>query len=870
MPLWRALGLVLCVGAGAAVGVAEAHDNRLEALQLATRSWNVADGLPQATVTGIAQTPDGYLWVSTFGGLARFDGLQFHPVGAEEGLPPRIAGLQLGHDGTLWVLPETGGLWRRDPSTGVLAEVPELSQFVVRGVAPDADGSLWAGTAKHGLVHLARGTVTALTTADGLPSDIVGAVTDAGGGAYWVGTDLGLAKICGGRPCDFPGQEKLAGRMVVELLVRRDGSLVLGSDDNMLCTWREGAVECERVADRTVSAFIAGAVEDADGALWVPTTGGLFRLRDGGETLRLTETDGLSDTNVTAAYFDADGNLWVGANAGGLNLLRKTPFQVFGRETGLQAEQILAVAVDSDGAPLVTLNCGPVTRIVAGRAEPLDPRNPDLDSCGWSVLRARDGALWFGTWGQGLVRVKGGESRRLRARDGLGEDVVVALFERRSGEVWAGTRGGGACRVDTMQPSCLTTHDGLAHDDVRYFAETPDGALWIATSGGLSRWDGSRFDSLTTRDGLMSPLARSLHVDSGGELWVGTYGGGLGLVRGGRVLSVTSRAGLLDDVVSWIGEADDGTFWLTGNRGIFRVLRADLVEVAEGRQARLYPSAFGIEDGLRSQECAGGFQPAGARTADGRFWFPTIRGLVSVDPNAILPRSARRAVIESVRVDGRAIDSSGVVTLPRSLNTLEIQYGGLDLAAARKLIFRYRLEDADADWVDAGARRAAYYGNLRAGRYRFGVQAFSPDGGWGPVSVALNLLVPTVFWQSWWFIAAAVAGLVATVYSLGAWRQSTRTRHEREHAEIARQLAAAILHEFRQPLQVLRARAEIQRLREHGSADHDAESDVTRALARLGSLLDRLESLHTATGLPTRRYGGDETIASLSEKDPEP
>jgi len=865
----RVLALALCLGAAPATGHEPVVFGPLEALGLVARSWSVPEGLPQATVTGIAQTPDGYLWVSTFGGLVRFDGLQFHPVGAGEGLPPRIGGVHAEESGALWVFPETGGLWRRDPDGGALAEVAELAPYVVRGVATASDGTLWVGTVKRGLLRVRGGEVRALTVADGLPSDIVGTVVSSGDGGFWVGTDLGLARVCGESLCDFPGRQELAGRMVVELLVRRDRSLAIGSDDGTVCTLKAGDLRCGRVVGREIAAVVAGFAEDASGALWVATTGGLVRISDG-ETLRLTRDEGLSDTNATATTVDADGNLWVGTNAGGLNLLRRSPFSVVGREAGLATEQILAVGVDSDGAPLVTLNCGPVSRVSGGRAAPLDARNPDLDSCGWAILRGRDGTLWFGTWGGGVVQVRGGETRRLRAADGLGEDVVVALFERRSGAVWAGTRGGGACRVDLERPECLTTRDGLAHDDVRGFAETPDGALWIATSGGVSRWDGARVRSLTVRDGLASPLARALHVDGAGELWVGTYGGGLGLVRGGRVLAVTADRGLLDDVVSWIGEDGAGFFWLTGNRGVFRVERADLVAVAEGRRTRLYPSAFGLDDGLRSPECTGGFQPAGARTPDGRLWFPTIRGLVTVDPRELASRAPRRAVVESVRVDGRTVAGAGTIDLPRSLRTLEIGYGGLDLAAARTLIFRYRLAGADPDWVDAGRRRAAYYGNLRPGRYRFEVQAFSPDGGWGPPSAPLELVVPTVFWRSWWFLALLAAAVAAAVYSLGARRQAVRSRHEREHAEIARQLAAAILHEFRQPLQVLRTRAEIRRLRERGKTEGEADADVARALDRLGALLDRLEGLHTVTGLGTRRYGGGETIATLGDKDRAP
>lgn len=864
--LWRARGVALLVTIVSGLQpVAHALDSNRSPIEYVYRSWQVRDGLPQATVTGIAQTEDGYLWVSTLGGLARFDGLEFRSVGAGADLPPRIGALHGSSGDELWAAGENGGLWRIHGASGRIDRIAEVDAQVVRAVLRDRDGGVWLATATDGVVHLHDGQVRRIDGSQGLASNYVLALAQTSDGTLWFGTERGLCRLAGGRVRPFSAADGVPAVRVTALLARRDGSLVVG-----LSTGGVYLVSGERVSSTPDTAGLRGAyvtslAEDRDGTTWIGSMIGLYRFR-GDVVHHVGAADGLTDVKVQSILLDADGSLWAGTNAGGLNLLRDGPFRVYGRRDGLPTEQTLSVTADRDGAALVTLNCGPVMRIAGGVARELAPGTPKLEGCFWAVLRARDGSLWLGTWGGGLVRVAGNRATWVTSRGGLPDDKVVALFQRRSGEIWAGTQGG-ACRMDGMTPVCLTTRDGLVHNDVRSFAETADGALWIATSGGLSRWHSGRFSNLTTTDGLPSPLTRALHVDEDGFLWVGTYGGGLALVRGGRLDSFANRHGLLDDVVSWIGQDDDGYFWLSGNQGIFRVARFDLLAVADGRSPRVFPMAFGVEDGLKTSECAGGLQPAGARTPDGRFWFPTLQGVASLDPRALPRRAPRRAVIEGVRIDGRAVDRSFAPTLPADLRTLEISYSGLDLAAANKLIFRYRLEGVDSDWVDAGPRRAAYYGTLRPGRYSFAVQAFSPDGGWGPTTGSLLLRVPEVFWRSWWFISAAVLGLAGLLFSLGAWRQSARDRHEREHADIARRLAAGILHEFRQPLQVIRTRVEIQRLRDGTSGGRAPSDDAVKALDRLGGLLDRLERLHTVTALPTRRYSVDETMAALDDED---
>jgi ligand-binding sensor domain-containing protein len=860
----RCRALVRLVAAAAAVayaGTATALDPDRPIGEYVHRTWRVHDGLPQATVTDLALAPDGYLVVSTFGGAARFDGSDFEPIGPDSGLPLRIAVLLSDRSGAIWLAPENGGLWRVPARGAPPEEVVACRSLTVMSLFVTAGGDVLVGTARGGALRLHGGDRRRAEPVAQVAGLSVGAIAEDAGGSLWFGTDVGVVRVSGEVANTFLTAEVGHPARITSELVRRDGSLWAAVDTNGIFAIDRNSVRKLPLPMPLAAAWITSMYEDKNGDVWLATTSGLYRWRHPGRPTDAPDLESLPG-HARSVVEDGDGNLWYGTNADGLQMLADAAFRVYGTDEGLPNDQTLAVAVDRDGAVLVSLNCGPIMKVAGSRAVPLGPGFESFAPCGWSLLPARDGSLWVGTWGGGVFRHSGGKLAALTTRDGLGSNIVTALFQTSRGDVWAGTKGGGA----TVFPAqggvrTLRSADGLAADDVRCFAEAPDGAIWIATAGGLSRWNGVRFANLTAADGLPSELVRGLLVERDGSLWAGTYGGGLALVRNGSVAAIGRAQGLIDDVVSWIMADGLGHLWLSGNRGIYRISRADLIAVADGRLPRVYPEVFDVEDGLRTAECSGGLQPAGARTADGRLWFPTIHGLAVVDPAKLPPAEARAAAVEAVVVDGHAVGAADRLRLPTHVKAVEVRYGAVDLAGADKLLFRYRLRGLSESWTDAGRRRSAFYGYLPPGEYRFEVQAFRPNGRWGAVSPPLLLEVPQVLWQRWWFLAAAVLLVGMAIHGIWSWRRAATTRREREHAEIARRLTAGILHEFRQPLQVVRTRIELLALR---SGDADAiGADTVRALTRLEALLARLEALQSATPTSVRRYGGDEAMTDL-------
>ncbi|HEY5219324.1 MAG TPA: ATP-binding protein, partial [Gemmatimonadaceae bacterium] len=318
------------------------------------------------------------------------------------------------------------------------------------------------------------------------------------------------------------------------------------------------------------------------------------------------------------------------------------------------------------------------------------------------------------------------------------------------------------------------------------------GVLWVGTVGGLARMEGQRFTSWTTRNGLPHNYVRAIYEDTDNVHWIGTYGGGLARFDGHRFVVYNRKNGLYDNIVSSILEDAHGNLWMSGNRGVFRASRRMLDAYAAGTIPQILSIGYGPSDGLLTAETNGGFEPAAWQDADGRLWYPTVRGLATVNPNDAVPNTHPPSVmVEALRADGRAYAVVGNVRVPVGTRSLEVDYTGLTSVAPEQLVFRYRLSGLNEDWQYVNDRRTAYYSGLRPGTYVFEVAAANRDGLWSADSEPLTLIVPPDWYQTLWFRVLAILVVVGTAVVLVRRRIAHLHAQQRVQREFSRQLIAA-------------------------------------------------------------------------------
>ena len=763
---WFAAGLFL----GASDDVSGAAGPSRPLRDYAHKVWGVKDGLPQVTADSITQTRDGYLWIGTQEGVARFDGVRF-TVYDKSNTPgfvhKSIQSLFEGRDGSLWV-GTVGGLVRlRNGPPKSFTQADGLCADVVTGLVEDSAGRLLVGSLNSGLGVLENGRFRCYTEADGLGSNLIRTLTSAASGELYVGTSRGLDRFRDGRidaVADVPD-----GLDVRAVLEDSTGRLWLGTATGL---WVREQGRWGLREEGQINAIL----EDRSGAIWVATERRGVCRRRGGAVEHFGEAEGLTDPHARALHQDREGSIWIGTYGGGLNALMDGSFTAVSKRDGLPNDYARAVFESSDGSMWIGTEGG-LAHLQEDRITSYTARD---GLCGDDVRTIDEdprGDIWIGTFGGGACRFRNGRF------DGLGEDLaaspIYAVLADGPGRVWIGSRGGGLNRWDQGRLVTFTRRDGLAGNQVRAIRKRRGGGLWVATSTGLSHFEDGSFKNYTTRDGLSHDFTYSLYEDDSGTLWIGTYGGGLSRLKDGRFTAYRMADGLFDDTIFQILEDDQGFLWMSCNKGVFRVAKQELDEFATGARDSIRCESYSESDGMRNRECNGSAQPAGTRTVDGRLWFPTLAGVAIVDPRAIRRNEVvPPVVIERLLADGESRDLSDPDPVPPGQGELEIQYTGVSFVAPERMRFRYRLEGFDQDWVDAGLRRAAYYTNLPPGEFRFRVQASNSDGVWNQRGASLAIQLAPHFHQTVWFYG--LCGLAAIGTGIGFFRLRIRRLRQRE------------------------------------------------------------------------------------------
>lgn len=770
-----------------------------------TRTWQTDEGLPDNAVVGIAQTADGFLWVATQGGLVRFDGNQFRdfaPI-TEAGVPSGLLhGITVDHRDRLWVAKD-GGVIACVTQGRTTAFVLRRGSVNARAVMPveDGEGNVWASypAAPSRLVRIRDGEVSYFSAEDGLPAGNFLQLACDGRGQLWFATGDQVGVQRGGKFLPLitvPGVQCIARARTGGIWIAA-GSRVMHFVEGAALT-QAGEIALDRANVNATVVF-----EDRSGRLWIGTAGhGLFR-REGGELVSVAT----SHREILSLADDREGNLWVGTRGGGLNRVRPSVIESQEIASGLPFEAVRSVCQDRDGVLWAVARSGVVARQqgtgwrVLGAAE------------GWAVEDAMSvapdplGGIWIGTHLSGLFLWRGGVVTSLSMSDGLAGNFARSLLTGTNGDLWIGTasaEGLHRLRAGKLQRFDLPAGSGL----IRSLALDSTGKLWAGTAGGLLL--SVTGDVLTDETGGVVPrlqTIRCLHAAADGGLWIGYGGSGVGRLKDGRFTQFRAEQGITDDYISLIHDDAGGRMWFAGNKGIFSVQAREFEEQIAGRIDRVRPVVFGRDEGLPALQASREAWPGIYRASDGRIWVCMQTGLAVVHPEAMQRAAAAPVLIESVAVDGREVAaydaatarsgaSSGstepielrraektVLVVPPGSEQVAIDFTAPAFASPRNLAYRFKLEGLEADWVEAGGRRSAYYSHLPPGTFRFRVMASEQRGEWNEPGAMIDIEVLPQFWQTRWFRAVAGIALIAGVAGMARLVGLRKMRRRVERAE---------------------------------------------------------------------------------------
>jgi diguanylate cyclase (GGDEF)-like protein len=728
-------------------------------------SWTSQHGLPGEAVYQILQTRDGYLWLRTGSGLVRFDGVRFVSMDAEIG-SERVKAICMGADGDLLIRTATKTRIYRDRHFSDYRPPAPLPGGGIRVLFESREHVVFVGS-DNSIYRIERdGKVTLLRDSTAWISvfleDHTGKIWIAGTTSIFLYENNTLYG-----PLNKNGNPKL----ITALSEDRHHRIWAATRDGLYELHAEGQ-QLDSAPPKDPS-LLTSLLEDRQENLWAGTVrSGVVRIvRDETQSAASSSLgflEGLTDDNVLSLFEDREGSIWIGT-ASGLDRLRDTKLTTVTTRENLPTNSEKSAIALRDGTVVVFSDNGGLSYIRNGIATPFKHNDQLPSAYGSAIFESRDGSLWVGAYG-GLCRIQG---EKVTVYDGGGhfsKNFISAISEDDEGLIVTNSEAR-AFRFKDGKALPFTVHDqttAITDSGIYTFTIYRDllGTLWFGTTNGLfkqppagspgSGWQFSQVFEVT-----------NIFDDGRGHLWLGGRTPGIFRfsIHDGQLTRYTKHEGLFDGYASRILSGEDGNLWISAEDGIYAVSQKDLNDVAEGRKQSVSSERFGLEDGMKTTESSdAASQPGGCRTPDGKLWFTTQKGIVEVDPahmihNDFIPP----VIVESVAANGIVQPSGSNLRLAPGNKSIEIHYTSLSLRIPERVHFKYRLEGYDSEWIDAGARRVAYYTNLLPGQYTFRVIAANEDGVWNLHGASVNFVLKPHFYQTKWFYFVCLLLLILLV-----------------------------------------------------------------------------------------------------------
>ncbi len=796
--LWLRVGVLLGILGMLVLPVAAAPTNSA----WIAHAWQSDDGLPNNSITSIAQTPDGYLWVANPSRLARFDGVKFEDFASRNivaGHDERVSTLLASRRGGLWVAMDHGPVVHLLAGTEkvITNGLPDLN---AQTMCEDQDGALWIAYRSGVLCRIKDDIATQFlaVTNGALSGAACWCATDIRGQLwFYKGGQIGLFR--GG---NFVSLFTIPGNIPVRLAAAKEGGLWIVQGLTLYrCNETNGLQLMAQFQPEDLNnAEPTALLESSRGSVWVGTSdSGLFRFN--GHAFESIPT---SHRAILSLAEDREGNIWAGTGGGGLNRVQPRPVVLETTESGLPFNAVQSICQDTNGTIwAVTQNFLLVCRTNNGWMTISTNANwpGGKANC---VAPDQQGGIWIGTESGYLNYLRNGQFSSWRAANGLTVRHIRSLMISHNGDVWIG----GATRENLQRFSAgqfktftLPPESGI----VRAMAEDASGSIWIGTSKHiLLRLTGDKIVDEAAKVSSLGKSVRALLTTPDGGLWIGYAGSGLGRWKDGQFTQVTAREGLYDDFISQIVDDGKGWLWFGSDHGIFKVREREFDDFAAHRSTSVRSIHYGSSAGLPSLQAVFGDSPGSLQSRDGRVWLPMLSALAIADPNSLRedtkppPVLLKRVSVDeqTIAVYGGAAPVQGPMVLDRTPTQLrlapghhrvEFEFTALNFMAPENIHFRYRLEGYDETWTDAGTTRIASYSRLPAGNYQFRVKACNSDGVWNETGSTLAFSVAPFLWQTWWFRLSATVSF--TLIVLAASRVLAARRLRERLQEVNRQAA---------------------------------------------------------------------------------
>jgi len=820
---------------------------------LTAQNWTVEDGLPVNTVGNITQDSLGYLWISTYDGLVRFDGLEFN-IYSYSNTPEmphnRTTQLYLQDKDRMWVSLEYGGVILKENgefrhfgnqtnftdsdlthifefSDGRMFFITHTGLYVYDGekfarffnsddsaqnqihdIFEDSDKSIWIAT-NNGLLQF-NPTGDLLAEYHKSPvqqNNRFRTVLRTSNGIITAGTEAGVYELQDGELVQTDKYAAADNYAIGKIYDDENTTLLLAADE----VFYKGKSQTIKLQSNNLkpSEYFSEFYSDSDGRLWLIGTAGTLALFEDGQIRPFSEIPEISDYYFNSIFEDREGNLWFGTNGNGLIAVSESKVRTLGIPEGLSGNNILAVYEDSRKRYWVGTRGAGLNLIDGDTITYYDVSNGAATKFVQAIREDRNGNIWFGHHQKGLNKITPNGLEHYLPGNNVEINDIRSIYTHSNGEMWLGTYGG----LIKFDPSgsdhvVYNKDDGLSGIKIRYITEAPDGALWTGSlDGGVSRFHEGIFTNYTTEDGLSSNNIRSIYMDEydAGTIWIGSENNGLNRLKDGKISYINMDDGLPDHVIHWISQDQNEWLWMSSNRGVFKINKSELNAYLDNESDIFTLLHYGRAEGMRNPEGNGSVQEAGLRTSDGDFWFATQEGVAIFSQDQKNTQAFPPTVlIKSITAGGNSYASDKVM-IDEGYKSFTINFNALTFPTSEKARFRYRLVGVDDSWNEVSGQRSVSYNDVPAGDYTFEVLAANNNGIWSEKPAIASITVQPFFYEQLWFFILVLALITGGYFGATQLRYRYLLNKQRKLESIIQEQTA----ELRQEKNDLQAKNEI-------------------------------------------------------------
>lgn len=777
--------------------------------------WKTSDGMISNNLISVFQSSDGFLWISSYNGLMRFDGHQFELFDKNK-VPDVFMSSTLYRtyedaNGDLW-FPSQGSYIIKYSQGSFESVTGENLIRSVRCLLIEDDSTLWVGTNNHGLLKGRPGYFQKVKH-ESLEEVNINDLAKDESGNIWAATEgLGVVKIAkDGQITAYDKKNGLLGNVVNTLMIHSDGRVFIGTTNGIHVYQNDALLHVDIFNDIPVNYILEGPY----GEVWLGTELGLYRTS---QDLKVTETfdndDGFESRQISHLCFDHEGSLWFTTKKSGLHRLKQGQFINYSVYDGLSTN-FVNIVVEYAGKYYIGLDDGKISVVENGRVRPFGTHF-DFQNIGIrDILFDKEKTMWIASY-KGLLKKQGKTERLFTAEDGLSSEEIRKLYLDEDGTLWLATKSGGIISFkDDKVDKVITRNEGLGSNYIFCIEKDLLGNKVIGTYGGgisIISPDGT-IRTYTFEDDSSGYLIFNIDIDSDNVYWLSTNVG-IYKFSDGEFQKVRFQREPNTETFFDIIHDDSGHAWMTTNRGIVMVNKSDLnMHVSGKADSLMIVKLMDNHDGMLNRECTGAVPSL--KASDGSIWFPTLGGVAVVKPWEVsFNQIAPQVIITDVVIDGQL---SSLINVPKlSIHPNQVRYAlnfsALSFLAPAKNKFRYKMEGFDKQWSDAGNRRQAIYANLPPGKYEFKVMASNNDNTWNENGASIRVVVKPAFYQTWWFKILIFAMGILLVWIIYNWRVQKVKKRNKELKKLNNELDRFVYsasHDLRAPLASIQGLVEI-------------------------------------------------------------